>query len=187
MPTEYEAKILEVDIEAAEARIEDFGGTFLGEALMRRYVYDIVPGDQSRWLRLRDNGSQTTIAVKQIAHDGIDGTDETEIVADDFDTAARLLELIGKTPKGYQENRRRSWRLGDCAIEIDTWPMIPTYMEIEGPDVRSVTETAHRLGYDPETLTGANTTKIYASYGLLLEDYPDLRFEAPTDAMPTGS
>lgn len=185
MGIEFEAKILDVDPDAIEAVIESLGGEFLGEALQRRYVYDIDPGDQSKWIRLRDNGSQTTIAVKRIAHDGIDGTDETEVTVDDFDTAARLLELIGKTPKAYQENRRRSWRLGQCALEVDTWPMIPTYMEIEGPDVDAVTETAKRLGCDPEQLTGANTTKIYAHYGLRLADYPDLRFPHATDQAST--
>jgi adenylate cyclase, class 2 len=177
MGTEFEAKILDIAPEAIEAVIESLGGEFLGETLQRRYVYDIDPADQSTWLRLRDNGSQTTIAVKRIAHDGIDGTDETEIIVDDFDTAAALLELIGMSPKAYQENRRRSWRLGNCDLEVDTWPMIPTYMEIEGPDVDAVTETAKRLGCDPEQLTGANTTKIYAHYGLTLADYPDLRFQ----------
>lgn len=184
MGTEYEAKILDIDVAAVESKIQDLGGTFFGESLQRRYVYDIIPGDQSQWLRLRDNGTQSTIAVKRIAHDGIDGTDETEIAVDDFDTAARLLELIGMTPKAYQENRRRSWRLDECELEVDTWPHIPTYLEIEGPDVDSVAETARRLGYDPEKLTGANTTKIYTHYGRNLADFPELRLQDSVDVMP---
>ncbi|WP_428814755.1 hypothetical protein [Streptomyces albus] len=40
---EYEAKALEIDPEEMAARIRSAGGTFHGERLMRRYVYDPIP------------------------------------------------------------------------------------------------------------------------------------------------
>jgi hypothetical protein len=79
MLIELEAKILNVDPEETTSVILAAGGRRVQPAtLMRRRVYDIVAGDESRWIRLRDTGAEVTVAVEEIAHDGIDGTRETE-------------------------------------------------------------------------------------------------------------
>lgn len=65
MPIEHEAKVLDINQDAVKARILAVGGEQVGEArLMRRYVYDIVPGDMSKWIRLRGTGSETTLCLK---------------------------------------------------------------------------------------------------------------------------
>jgi adenylate cyclase class 2 len=74
---EFEAKILDIDPDAFERAVLAAGGRTVGESLQRRYVYDIARGDKSRWIRFRDNGKNTTLAVREILHGGIDGTRET--------------------------------------------------------------------------------------------------------------
>lgn len=176
MPTEYEAKVLDIDPDSAAATIVAGGGQYHGERLMRRYVYDIAPGDQTRWIRLRDDGTRTTLTVKHIRHDGIDGTDEWELEVDDFTTANALLAQLGYQPKSYQENRRASYTLQDARLEIDTWPHIPPYLEIEADTHQQVLATAQQLGYTEDQLTGENTTKIYTHYGIDLTTYTHLAF-----------
>ena len=176
MAVEFEGKVLDVDPAETAAAILAAGGRHRGEMLLRRYVYDIVPGDTTRWIRLRDNGSVATLAVKEIAHDGVDGTVETEIVVDDFDTAAVLLARAGHIAKSYQENRRDSYSLDEVRLEIDSWPLIPPYLEIEGDTAGAVHDTARRLGIDPDRLTGENTTKVYARYGIDLTAFSRLDF-----------
>lgn len=141
-----------------------------------RYVYDITPGDDSKWIRLRDTGEQVTLTVKEIADDGISGTRETEVIVSDFETTNTLLRLLGYQPKSYQENRRESFTLDGTRLEIDQWPLIPPYLEIEadtGDDVRRI---AALLGYGEDNLTGENTIKIYRRYGYDLNTFPRLRF-----------
>ena len=176
MPIEYEAKVLDVDPEALEDLILERGGQKLGEKFMRRYVYDIDPADQSKWIRLRDNGQDTTLTVKQITSDAIDGTHETEIGVDDFAGANELLRVLGFNPKSYQENKRVSFILDGAQVEIDTWPKIPPLMEIEGGSKEEVVRIAALLGYVEEQLTGENTIKVYARYGIDLTAIKDLRF-----------
>lgn len=72
------------------------------------------------------------MTVKEIAHDRIDGTTETEVVVGDFETTNELLRRIGFEPKSYQENRRTSFELAGAQLELDRWPRIPPYLEIEG-------------------------------------------------------
>lgn len=175
-PIEYEGKILDIDPETVEKQILDRGGHRLGETLQRRYVYDITPDDQSKWIRLRDTGNEATLTIKEITSDAIDGTHETEISVSDFDTTNALLDKLGYKPKAYQENRRVSFTLAETKIEIDTWPRIPAYLEIEATSKDAVIEVAQLLGYDEDQLTGENTTKVYARYGIDLNNISDLRF-----------
>ncbi|MGH3833764.1 MAG: class IV adenylate cyclase [Pseudonocardiaceae bacterium] len=175
-PTEFEGKILGVDPEAAERLILDKGGQKLGEKFMRRYVYDITPGDRSKWIRLRDTGEETTLTVKQITSDAIDGTQEIEVGVDDFAATNALLEVLGFTPKSYQETKRTSFILDGAQVEIDTWPQILPYLEIEAGSKAEVARGAGLLDYTEADLTGENTIKIYARSGIDLTTIPELRF-----------
>jgi adenylate cyclase class 2 len=177
VPIEYEGKVLDIDSERVKARILSAGGRQIaGPQLMRRYVYDIVPGDMTKWIRLRDTGTETTLCVKEIRSDSIDGTLEVETAVGDFTATNDMLRMLGFTPKSYQENRRTSFVLDDVQLELDEWPQIPPYMEIEGRTKEDVLRVAALLGYDEEQLTGENTMKVYARYGIDLADIPDLRF-----------
>jgi adenylate cyclase class 2 len=174
---EYEAKVLDIDPAQVAKLILDKGGADLGEVLQRRYVYDIEPGDASRWVRLRDTGNDVTLTVKEIDSDAIGGTRETETAVGDFETASALLGKLGYAPKAYQENRRHSFTLDGARLEIDTWPRVPAYLEIEADSRAEVVRVASLLGYTEAELTGENTTKVYARYGIDLSTIADLRFD----------
>jgi adenylate cyclase class 2 len=177
VPIEHEAKVLDIGPEAVVASILEAGGEQTNAPkLLRRYVYDIVPGDMSRWLRLRDTGNEATLCVKQIKSDAIDGTDEVETTVGNFAVTNELLSLLGFSPKSYQENRRTSFTLDGARLELDEWPRIPPYLEIEGDSYEHVVRVARLLGYAESQLTGENTIKVYARYGIELANISDLRF-----------
>jgi adenylate cyclase class 2 len=177
LSTEFEAKVLDVDPAQMASSIVSHGGRQQGETLLqRRHVYDISAGDERRWIRLRDTGNGVTLAVKEIAHDGIDGTDEVEVGVDQFEAADELLGRLGFTAKSYQENRRTSFLLDDARLEIDEWPLIPPYLEIEADSREEVVRVAGLLGFSEESLTGENTVKVYARYGIDLFAHPHLQF-----------
>lgn len=174
---EHEARVLGIDpVGVAELILAKGGERTVPDRLMRRYVYDIAPGDRNRWLRLRDTGREVTLTVKEITDDGISGTRETEVAVSDFETANTLLGLLGYRPKSYQENRRESFALDGVRLEIDHWPLIPPYLEIEGDTAGDVHRVAGLLGFGGSDLTGENTIKIYRRHGHDLNAIPDLRF-----------
>ncbi|MFJ2664149.1 class IV adenylate cyclase [Nocardia fluminea] len=176
MPIEHEAKILDIDHDTIERHILDKGGHKLGERFMRRYVYDVTPGVDGKWIRLRDNGKRTTLAVKEITSDAIDGTHEVEVSVDDFAATNALLEMMGFSAKSYQETKRISYTLDGAELELDTWPGIPPYLEIEAATKADVIRVAELLGYTEADLTGENTIKIYARHGIDLNTIRELRF-----------
>jgi len=177
VPAEYEAKVLDIDPTATAQLIVANGGREVRPAtVQRRYVYDITPGDESKWIRLRDTGSTRTLAVKQISHDGIDGTYEVEVSVDSLEATNELLGLLGFRPKSYQENRRWSFVLDGAQLEIDEWPMIPPYLEIEAASPAEVVRVAGILGYEQPQLTSENTTKVYRRYGIELSEHEVVKF-----------
>ncbi|MGW4115090.1 hypothetical protein ACWEFJ_29805 [Actinosynnema sp. NPDC004786] len=56
------------------------------------------------------------------------------------------------------------------------WPRIPPYVEIEDRSKDEVVRVSTLLGYAEEKLTGKNTIKVHALYGIDLNTIPDLRF-----------
>jgi adenylate cyclase class 2 len=173
--TEFEGRVLDVDAAAVRAAIEVAGGRLVGEFRQRRYVYD-VPGTERRWIRLRSDGTACSLAVKEIVAETVDGTRELEVAVDDFDRCAELLELMGFVATAYQENHRTRFVLGDVTLDLDQWPGIPLYLEIEGPEAASVTAVLARLGLPESALTFANVADIYAAHGIDINAIPRLTF-----------
>ncbi|BAJ32139.1 MULTISPECIES: class IV adenylate cyclase [Kitasatospora] len=173
--TEFEAKILDIEPERIRALLAGAGAEHVAERFQRRYVYDI-PGRPGAWVRLRDTGSEVTLCVKEIRSEAIDGVSETETAVGDFDVTDALLGKLGYRPKAYQENRRSSWRLGGAAVEIDEWPLIPPYLEVEGESAAHVYATVAALGLPLSDLTSENTRRVYHRYGIDIERIARLTF-----------
>ena len=176
MATEYEVKVLDIDTEGIISRLNNLGAEKIGEKNMRRYVYEFSPKRASSWIRLRDEGEKVSITIKEFVKDSIDGMEETEIVVDDFETANLLLEKLGYSYEVYQENKRISYLLDGVRIEIDSWPKIPEYLEIEGDSREDVERIIDLLEIDKTKITSVPTKDIYEKYGLNLHSFKELRF-----------
>ena len=177
MHTEYEVRILEIDREAIEERLKKLHATFLWDRIQRRYVYDFIPKEENKWIRLRTNGDKTTLTIKNLVSSSIDGTQELEVVVDNFERTNLILKELGYTPKGYQENRRIQYELNGVEVDIDFWPMIPTYIEIEGASEDAVYNAVEALGFTRDDCTARDVEGIYLDYGYQLDDIYELKLE----------
>jgi adenylate cyclase class 2 len=149
MQVEIEAKFLRVDHDVIRARLRELTAKQLTPMrLMKRKNYDF-PGNRLQatngWVRLRDEGEKVTLSYKRLDGRTIDGTKEVTIVVDDFAATAALLQAIGLEQQSYQETKRESWELNGVQIELDEWPWIPSFVEIEAADERAVKAVAEQL------------------------------------------
>lgn len=176
MHTEYEVRILEVDVEKVKDRLEKLKAKMKWDQIQKRYVYDFIPKLDGKWIRLRTNGDKTTLTIKNIVTSKIDGTQELEVVVDNFERTNLILKELGYVPKGYQENRRIQYELNGMEVDIDSWPMIPTYLEIEGPSEEAVYNTVEALGFTKDDCTTRDVEGIYLDYGYDLENIYELKF-----------
>ncbi len=178
MKTEYEIRVLEIDINKIINLSELLGAKKVGEYFQKRYVYDLNPVQNGKWIRLRTNGIKTTLTYKDIVSNTIDGTKEVEIEVDNFENTNELLNKIGYFSRSYQENKRIQYILEDVEIDIDSWPMIPTYMEIEGKNEEAVNNMLEKLNVDKEKITTLNCDDIYKNfYNIDISKIKNLKFD----------
>ena len=177
MHTEIEERILEINVEEITKKLEQLKATKVGEWNQKRYVYDFNPKRENEWIRLRDTGKQITLAYKNVEKDSIDGTKELEIEVSDFEETNQLLGVLGYVPKAYQENKRIRYILNDIEIDIDSWPLIPTYLEIEGKTIEEIKRIEELLGIDENKITNLNCQDIYLKiYGIDINKIKELKF-----------
>lgn len=176
--TEYELRILEVNKEEIIKKLELLNAQKIGEYNYRRYVYAFKPEVYEKWIRLRTDGKKTTLTIKKIEDYTISGTKESEIEVSDFDSTNEILNELGYTAKSYQENKRIQYTLDDVEIDIDTWPLIPTYVEIEGKSKEDVYKVLEKLEVNKEKVTSLDVESIFREiYGIDIADKKILKFE----------
>lgn len=177
MKTEYEVRILNINKKDMIKKLEKLGATFQGHYLQQRYVYDFHPAVKGKWIRLRTNGKKKTLTIKNILNKNIDGTKELEIEVSDFENMNIILNELGYNHRSFQENRRCQYLLDGVEIDIDSWPLIPDYMEIEGKNEKEIYEMIEKLGYEKEECITTDVDGIYKDYGFILNDIKDLKLE----------
>ncbi len=177
MKTEYEVRVLEIDKDELIRKLENLNATKVGEFNQKRYVYDTIPKENGKWIRLRTNGKETTLTFKDVTSDKIDGTKEVEIEVSDLELTNEFLNKIGFFSKAYQENNRIRYILDDVELDIDSWPLIPTYLEIEGKDENSVLDMIEKLELDKSKVTSLDVQSVYEKfYNIDISKIKDLRF-----------
>jgi len=120
------------------------------------------------WIRVRDEGDKVTLTYKQTDSYNIDGTKELETTVGDFDIAVGILEQGGIAKGSFQESKRESWRLGNVQIELDEWPWLKPYIEIEAPTEAEIHETTEKLGLDMKHAMSGDVMVAYRA------EYPHL-------------
>jgi adenylate cyclase class 2 len=165
MKHEYEAKFLAVDVVGLQAKLAVLGAVqAFPQTLLTRKIFESDVLDGSQWVRLRHEGTRTTLTLKQVTDaTSIHGTTEIETEVGDFHAMAEILTSLGLREVGRQENFREEWQLGGVAFDFDTWPDLPTFLEIEGPDELSIRDAAARLGLDYSAARFGSVGAIYKS------------------------
>jgi len=184
MQTEIEAKWLNIDVATLRRKLESVGATLVQpERLMTRLIYDYADMRLEKtggWVRVRNEGDKITLSYKQLSDRTVLGTKEVSVIVDDFDATCSLLEAIGMRSNSFQETKRESWKLGGVEVELDTWPWIPSFIEIEAPSEKELQSTAEKLGLAySEALHGSVETAYQAVYDVSEEEidgWAEIRF-----------
>lgn len=165
MQAEIEAKFLGISHDKIREKLQDLGASCVQPMrLMRRKNFDYPDNRLDRingWVRVRDEGDKITLAYKQMDHRGVDGTKEVSIVVNDFEQTCLLLEQIGLVAKTYQETKRESWMLDGTEIELDEWPWVRPFIEIEAQDEDQLFAIAQKLGLRQEDALHGSVEVVY--------------------------
>lgn len=184
---EIEAKFLDINPDEIQKKLGKIGAKKVGEYFYRRRVFDYPDfrlDKQGAWIRVRDEGDKITLNFKKRlgikTHDGTtsdDSMEEIEIIVSDFDRTVAFLLAVGFIEKFYQETKRVRWMKGDIEFDIDTWPKLKPYLEIEAPSWEKIDEAIKILGLNPENKKIFSTNQIYKLQGINELDYKRIAFD----------
>lgn len=156
MPLEIEAKIRLDNHDAVRCRLGELGARRIGRVRERNTILDDAAGTLRRrgaGLRVRHltilDGAfrSSTLTYKGPRQPSeVKAREELSIDIDDADRAIRILEAIGFGPILIFEKIRESWKLDPCVVELDSLPLLGSFVEIEGPDVAGVERVRADLG-----------------------------------------
>ena len=167
MNNEIEAQFIDINKDEVRAKLKELGAVCVKpEVLMRRTVF--YTGEHS-FARVRDEGAgKIVMTYKNVSDEhSILGTKEVNLVIDNYEDGILFLKGVGLKAKAEQETYREIWNLGNTGICIDTWPWIPSFIEIEAPTEQEVWDMANRLGFDKsEAMFGSVDAKYNHYFGV---------------------
>jgi adenylate cyclase class 2 len=74
--------------------------------------------------------------------------------------AELLLERLGYPAYRHQQKLRHTFVLDNVMVEIDTWPRIPTYVELEGESEQALKDVAEKLSLGWKDAVTDNPRKV---------------------------
>jgi adenylate cyclase class 2 len=160
---EIEARFLEINKPALIKKLLAFKAKDFGESLLEEIIFFEKSLSQKWWVRLRKYPNKMVMTYKNRTGVAVDSTEEIEFEISDLEKAKIFLEKIGLKATRIQEKKRHSLLLGDVMFDIDTWPKVPTLVELEGPSETSLKKASKAVGLD----------------------WRDARFEAPREIIET--
>ena len=168
MQTEIEAKWIVPDLDIIRKKLAELKASLdQPERLMKRRTFDYPDKSLQKiggWVRVRDEGNKITLAYKQLNDRSLHGTKEVSVEVTDFDRTCQILEAIGLEAKSYQETKRETWHYNNCEITLDTWPWIPSVVEIEGESEEAVKQAAADLAFNWAEALHGSIENVYQKY-----------------------
>jgi adenylate cyclase class 2 len=183
MPKEFETHLLKINREEIVAKLEALGAKKIKDVLQRRLTFDYPDRrlDAERaFIRVRDEGDgQIKLAYK--CHQPLDSAridcEEIEFSIESLEKARQFFIAIGLPVKQYIETKRLEYQLGDLIFDLDEWPKLAPFLEIEGPSKERVFEGVQMLGYLPSDTTSGHAGDFYELQGMNdWRDWPEIKF-----------
>lgn len=160
--SEIEATFIDINKDNLRAKLKTAGAELAQpEILMRRTIFDV---DEHSFARVRDEGNKITMSYKHLDELSLSGMKEACVEVNDFKEAVNILQALGHKIKAEQEALREEWLLDGVKVDIDTWPWLPSYVEIEGSSEESVKNVATKLGFDMKDAYYGSVDRIYQVY-----------------------
>lgn len=184
---EIEVVFLDVNKEELENKLTALGAKKMKDIFYRHSSFDYpdyrLDNDNS-WIRLRDEEDKVILAYKKrlgvTSQDGStndEGMEEIEIVVDSYEEAKLFLKKIGMIEKHEAEKKRTRWVKDNLTFDIDTWPGIPTFLEIETDSWEEIDRAITLLGLEAKDRKICSVNQIYRLYGMDVNDYQNISFD----------
>ena len=173
MTHEIETKVLNIDKNEIIKKIISAGGKKTGETRLSVDWYRPTgtKEDKDPWfLRIRSNSEgkhEVTWKAKSETVGIARKHKEINLLIQEPEKLTAIFEEIGLEKYAHQEKDRTSLTLKNCLLEIDQYPDMPAFLEIEGPNEESIKEIINLLSLEKnKTWQKGERILIQEIYGL---------------------
>ncbi len=179
---ELEVKLCLTDLPALKARLESLGARLIQPRTHENNLrFDTPGGDLTRSfqvLRLRqDSAVRITYKGPSDYIEGVRSRREIEFLVGDFEAARALFEALGYQVSVIYEKYRAAYVLEGVEITLDELPY-GDFIEIEGPDAKSIHAVAQELVVDWGARIPESYTVLFERLrGVLGFSFRDLTFK----------
>lgn len=177
---EIETKILEIDTDSVVNKLIELGANKIKETRLIVDWYctkEAIENGHPWYLRVRsasDGKSEITWKSLETFVGNTRQSKEVNVDVSDFNSAKLILEAIGLVHYAHQEKDRISFTHQGWNFDLDQYPGMPAYLEIEGISEDHVAEAIGLLELQShEALSQGETKLIRERYGL---DWNNMRF-----------
>ena len=164
---EIEIRLFDVDVPKIISILKKNNAKLVQKkVLFKIFKYNHPQDKKDSMIRIRDEGKNITMTIK---------TDlkaqfviEREIIINNMEEGDAILKFLGCTTEYTVEKFREIWQLKGCKeIVFDTYPGLPTYMEIDCHSLDSLKKVAKLLGYSIKDHTTRGAGDLYYElYGI---------------------
>jgi adenylate cyclase, class 2 len=155
---ETEIKILEIDKESIEAKINELGGKKIFDDEIHTTIFDFKDNylkENKSLLRLRKEGNEHYLVFKKNEQKKeLKTADEIHVKIDDFNKTKTILNHMGLSVVEDNLKHRTSYRVEDVRFDIDEFKdnyiYIPAFLEIESNNINNIYKYAELLGFKKE-------------------------------------
>ena len=174
MATELELKVCVDSHEPVRERLKALGGQYVGTVVERNVMLDRPDGVLRKagcGLRVRlttvldgaNPGSKVTFKGPSRSS-ALKCREEVECKIENGDDMIAVLERLGFERSLEYHKKRERWRLDDCVVELDEPARLGLFVEIEGPDEKSIRAVQKRLGLESHQHVDASYVQMAAWY-----------------------
>jgi adenylate cyclase, class 2 len=177
---EIETKILEVETNSLIKNLEALGAEKTQEVVLTVDWFSL-PGldkDHQPWfLRVRSYSTgkiEVTWKGKHEIEGAVRKVLEVNVFVDNHEKMKMLFEAIGLFCYAHQEKKRISWKLENVQFDLDTYPGMPAYLEIEAGSEKEISDMVKKLNLEKhETWNDGEKILIEEKYKI---NWCDMRF-----------
>jgi predicted adenylyl cyclase CyaB len=128
--------------------------------------------DQNFHLRARKQANHFEFTLKYAVNSESTVKEEVEINIElsqnEWENIENILSTAGLEMVARQEKKRTSWIYEplNLHLDMDTWPGVPTYLEIEGNTEQDIQQGIKLLGLEHLETSTESGSKLFARYGV---------------------
>ncbi|MEK7590035.1 MAG: class IV adenylate cyclase [Patescibacteria group bacterium] len=180
MKKEIETRFLNINKDEFVKKLISFGAIDKGEEKLEESIFydqEMSWKGKGKFVRLRRTKNKTQLTYKTNVKQTADSAREIELEVSDFNKCSEIFQNIGLKAIRQIEKYRHTFELDNIIFDIDTWPKIPTYIEIEGASLGSLKNACKQLSLDWEKRFDGDAREVFKHYGHNLDNLSVVTFD----------